>query len=621
MKMKSSIVSAMMFAAVILCGTMLMAFDGEQIGKIGEVNTVTGEVVVQSPQAAAKIKMGSKLYVRINGKVVIMTATYPMQTVAKCKLIPSNAGYLGQIGKGIPVYGYIAGMENVDNAATAKGGNLLFPLDGVTLGKTTVNQLARLGTRATDKDSSTGDFKTYYKINNNDVWYDKTTKIAEKFEITYHGYMPEKWKALGLDFKKSYNDWISLGQKYGWVVNITKQPQIIQYSGHPSFSADVEMSYRSDGIVYEIKLDFDYSEGASETAENTLYSIEVKAVGKYTPSDIESALQGKSLLFPLDGVTLGKTTVNQLVRLGTRATDKDSSTGDYFKYYKVNGNNVWYDNKTNLANRYALFSISDKSMPEKWKIIGFDFKKSYDEWISLTQKYGWDINIIKQPEVIMDNGQPSFNAEIEFSYEADGLTNVVKLTFANGKGTTRSDRNTIWKIDVGISKIDQLTIAANKGDAESQSILGYSYLNGEGVNKNEELAVKWLTKAANQGLAIGQYNLGVCYQNGTGVKQDYNLAAFWYKKAALQGYSDAQYNLGTLYINGNGVEQDYKSAVFWYEKCAARGNARAQCNLGWCYENGKGVIKNMDMAVSLYKKAAEQGNETAKNNLRNFGIE
>ena len=110
MKMKS-LISAAMFAAIILPGTMLQAFDGEHIGKIGEVNTATGEIVVQSPQAAEKIRMGGKLYVRINGNVIIMTATYPMQTIAKCKLIPSNAGYLGQIGKGIPVYSYVAGVE------------------------------------------------------------------------------------------------------------------------------------------------------------------------------------------------------------------------------------------------------------------------------------------------------------------------------------------------------------------------------------------------------------------------------------------------------------------------------------------------------------------------------
>ena len=105
------IILMMVCIAVIMSKTMLIAFDGELIGKIGEVNTFTGEIIVQSPQAAAKIKMGSKLYVRINGRVVIITATYPMQTVAKCKLVSSNAGYLGQIRKGIPVYCYVAGVE------------------------------------------------------------------------------------------------------------------------------------------------------------------------------------------------------------------------------------------------------------------------------------------------------------------------------------------------------------------------------------------------------------------------------------------------------------------------------------------------------------------------------
>ena len=44
----------------------LLSFDGEQIGKIGDVNKATGEITVESSKAAEKIQMGTKLYVRVD---------------------------------------------------------------------------------------------------------------------------------------------------------------------------------------------------------------------------------------------------------------------------------------------------------------------------------------------------------------------------------------------------------------------------------------------------------------------------------------------------------------------------------------------------------------------------
>src|SRR5262245_30860710 len=47
-------------------------------------------------------------------------------------------------------------------------------------------------------------------------------------------------------------------------------------------------------------------------------------------------------LFPLYGVTLGVTTVDQLTRLGTRATNIDKETGQPHRYYQIAGINFWY---------------------------------------------------------------------------------------------------------------------------------------------------------------------------------------------------------------------------------------------------------------------------------------
>ena len=82
----------------------LYSFEGEHVGVIGSINPSTKEIVVTSPEAAEKIKMGDTLYVRVSGKVVTMTATFPMQTLAKCSLTPESADALGSVKKGMDVF-------------------------------------------------------------------------------------------------------------------------------------------------------------------------------------------------------------------------------------------------------------------------------------------------------------------------------------------------------------------------------------------------------------------------------------------------------------------------------------------------------------------------------------
>jgi len=157
--------------------------------------------------------------------------------------------------------------------------------------------------------------------------------------------------------------------------------------------------------------------------------------------------------------------------------------------------------------------------------------------------------------------------------------------------------------------------AANQGDADAQSNLGWMYDSGKGVSQDYKEAVKWYRKAANQGDASVQYNLGNMYRKGQGVSQDDKEAVKWYRKAAEQGNADAQNNLGWMYYSGRGVSQDDKEAVYWYRKSANQGNSTAQSNLGVMYDNGRGVSQDDKEAVYWYRKAANQGNAEAQYNL------
>lgn len=82
--------------------------------------------------------------------------------------------------------------------------------------------------------------------------------------------------------------------------------------------------------------------------------------------------------------------------------------------------------------------------------------------------------------------------------------------------------------------------AAEKGDAESQAVVGILYDEGLGLQQDAEKAVKWYRKAAERGVAMAQYNLAYCYEFGEGVEQDWEKAREWYAKAAAQGDEKAR---------------------------------------------------------------------------------
>jgi uncharacterized protein len=142
--------------------------------------------------------------------------------------------------------------------------------------------------------------------------------------------------------------------------------------------------------------------------------------------------------------------------------------------------------------------------------------------------------------------------------------------------------------------------AAEQGNADAQWSVATMYERGEGVKQDYTEAMKWYHKAADQGnpyartrladvgdirklrMAAEQGNaeaqsyLGFAYSKGEGVKQDNSEAVRWYRKAADQGDQNAQWNVGQMYKNGLGVKQDNEQAYFW--ELAAE-----KSNLGYSY--------------------------------------
>jgi hypothetical protein len=83
--------------------------------------------------------------------------------------------------------------------------------------------------------------------------------------------------------------------------------------------------------------------------------------------------------------------------------------------------------------------------------------------------------------------------------------------------------------DMGLIK------SADAGDAKAQNDLALLFLE----NNKPKSAVYWLELAAKKHVADAMHLLGCCYLEGNGLPKDDNLAIMWIAKAASLGHSIA----------------------------------------------------------------------------------
>lgn len=137
------------------------------------------------------------------------------------------------------------------------------------------------------------------------------------------------------------------------------------------------------------------------------------------------------------------------------------------------------------------------------------------------------------------------------------------------------------------NEVKDLLSKAQQGDAVAQNKLGLCYLKGDGVNRNDSLAVKWLSKSAMQKYPNALVNLAYCVRHGYGVKAD-SIAA------------------RDLYINAIGLGKDSILNIL----TAASGNdVFISRTLAYAYENGKGVKRNLINAKGYLKQALDKGDK------------
>lgn len=157
------------------------------------------------------------------------------------------------------------------------------------------------------------------------------------------------------------------------------------------------------------------------------------------------------------------------------------------------------------------------------------------------------------------------------------------------------------------SAAQAILIAARAGVLDAQALLGQILLDGQGIELDQRLALRWFEIAAQGGHLMARNMLGRCHEHGWGCVADAAVAARHYGVAADAGLDWAMYNYANLLATGRGGVEDQMQALSLYRRAAQLGHAKSMNLLGRYLEEGRFCPADPAGAVHWYRRSALGG--------------
>jgi hypothetical protein len=146
----------------------------------------------------------------------------------------------------------------------------IFPIYGITLGKTTISQVQSMGytidINSGHKNSDVKDL-TFWDFNNDNIF--------DYVSISKYDAVPESIKNLGLNWNMTYDQILAKFRSLGFNVSITKTPSTQEYSGRKTLYAEFRALSPDNKLKVEVKFRYGnaYGDGYSTNSPNTFYEM------------------------------------------------------------------------------------------------------------------------------------------------------------------------------------------------------------------------------------------------------------------------------------------------------------------------------------------------------------
>ena len=156
-----------------------------------------------------------------------------------------------------------------------------------------------------------------------------------------------------------------------------------------------------------------------------------------------------------------------------------------------------------------------------------------------------------------------------------------------------------------------LTAASLRGHAKAQSLLGWCYAQGCGVEKSAAESRKWYEASARQGSAVA------CLELAKASLREHREpdAAHWLRPLAEAGFDGPQNILGKLLLLNKGGAIPQAEAQRYLRFAAMNGDAESCMLMAYCYAAGIGVPRNPVLVNSWLRMSAELSDPAAKSLL------
>jgi hypothetical protein len=181
-----------------------------------------------------------------------------------------------------------------------------------------------------------------------------------------------------------------------------------------------------------------------DTTPRTSKSVPKKKAKAVAPPSRRSSLarvDDSSSLYPIYGIILGKTTTREIEKIGQKNASVSPSTGKQYPYYEVEGGTqFWYDESSKIVT--TMWTGTLVSAPEPWQELGFQWKNSYDQWLSMLKDMDYSIQIKEKPHIEEDG---SLAAKVVAKKDGP-YPHEMELSFYGRK--TTSEEGGLMSIDI-----------------------------------------------------------------------------------------------------------------------------------------------------------------------------
>ncbi len=218
---------------------------------------------------------------------------------------------------------------------------------------------------------------------------------------------------------------------------------------------------------------------------------------------------------------------------------------------------------------------------------------------------------------------------------SDGHTAEIPVTKDNCDDFARFEKN-----------VDQLTV-------KQKVALAMAYDLGRCVKQDYARAYELYRQTVDEGASLGIVRLGYFYLNGLGVERNEEKARYWFRSEALADIYESDHLMKLLegdmffgeptpemvrqevrravddasgppeimmhhyrnFLTGNGVHPSLKKAISWLRMAADKGHPEALYDLANRYKSGDGVRKNEDTYISRLRIAAHENSPEAQRDV------